>query len=73
MTGVQTCALPILMVERLILEKGQLSDSELTQEIKCRESFVKNLKESFSVIEHKYNVSMNDREILMIYHLAENI
>lgn len=62
-----------VMVERLILEKGQLSESDLTQEIKCRESFVKNLKESFSVIEHKYNVSMNDREILMIYHLAENI
>lgn len=62
-----------VMVERLILEKGQLSEEELTQEIKCRESFVKNIKESFSVIENKYNVSINDREILMIYYLAENV
>lgn len=40
-----------VMVERLILEKGQLSESNPTQSLKCRESFVKNLKESFSVLE----------------------
>lgn len=62
-----------VMVERLILEKGQLPEEELTQKIKCRQSFVKNIKESFSVIEYKYNVSINDREILMIYYLTENI
>lgn len=61
-----------VMVERLILEKGRLSDAELTHELKCRESFIKNLKESVSVIENKYNVSLNDKEILMIYYLIEN-
>lgn len=61
-----------VMVERLILEKGRLSEEDMTHDQKCRESFVKNLKESFSVIENKYNVSLNDREILMIYYLTEN-
>lgn len=61
-----------VMVERLILEKGRLSEEDLTHDLKCRESFVKNLKESFSVIQNKYNVSLNDREILMIYYLIEN-
>ena len=61
------------MVERLMLEKGQIPDNHLTQELKCRKSFVKNLKESFSVIESKYHVSINDIEIQMIYNLAEEI
>ena len=61
-----------VMVERLILEKGRLTEEDMTHDQKCRESFVKNLKESFSVIENKYNVSLNDREILMIYYLTEN-
>lgn len=61
-----------VMVERLVLEKGRLSEEDMTHDQKCRESFVKNLKESFSVIENKYNVSLNDREILMIYYLTEN-
>ena len=62
-----------VMVERLMLEKGQIPDNHLTQELKCRKSFVKNLKESFSVIESKYHVSINDIEIQMIYNLAEEI
>ena len=61
-----------VMVERLILEKGRLPQEDMTDDLKCRESFIKNLKESFSVIENKYNVSLNDREILMIYYLTEN-
>lgn len=61
-----------VMVERLILEKGKIAEEDVTHELKCRESFIKNLKESFSVIENKYNVSLNDREILMIYYLIEN-
>lgn len=61
-----------VMVERLILEKGRIAEEDVTHELKCRESFIKNLKESFSVIENKYNVSLNDREILMIYYLIEN-
>ncbi len=62
-----------VMVERLILEKGQLSESNPTQSLKCRESFIKNLKESFSVIEAQYNVSINHMEIHMIYSLIKNI
>lgn len=62
-----------VMVERLILEKGQLSESNPTQSLKCRESFVKNLKESFSVLEAQYNVSINDMEIHMIYSLIKNV
>ena len=61
-----------VMVERLILEKGRLPQEDMTDDLKCRESFIKNLKESFSVIENKYNVSLNEREILMIYYLTEN-
>lgn len=61
-----------VMVERLILEKGKIAEEDVTHELKCRGSFIKNLKESFSVIENKYNVSLNDREILMIYYLIEN-
>ena len=62
-----------VMVERLMLEKGLLPEDNSTQQIKCRESFVKNLKESFSVIEDKYRVSINDMEIQMIYNLVEEI
>lgn len=62
-----------VMVERLMLEKGLLPEDNATQQIKCRESFVKNLKESFSVIEDKYRVSINDMEIQMIYNLVEDI
>lgn len=61
-----------VMVERLILEKGRPPQEDMTDDLKCRESFIKNLKESFSVIENKYNVSLNEREILMIYYLTEN-
>ena len=61
-----------VMVERLILEKGRLPQEDMTDDLECRESFIKNLKESFSVIENKYNVSLNEREILMIYYLTEN-
>ena len=61
-----------LDIERLILEKGRLPQEDMTDDLKCRESFIKNLKESFSVIENKYNVSLNEREILMIYYLTEN-
>ena len=56
-----------------MLEKGLLPEDNATQQIKCRESFVKNLKESFSVIEDKYRVSINDMEIQMIYNLVEEI
>lgn len=62
-----------VMVERLMLEKGQLSEEESTQVFKCRESFQKNLKDSFSVIEDKYNVSINDLEVQMVYNLVEDI
>ena len=34
-------------VERLILEKGRLPQEDMTDDLKCRESFIKNLKESF--------------------------
>lgn len=62
-----------VMVERLILEKGSLPDDNSTQDLKCRESFMKNLKESFSVLEDQYNVSINNLEIQMIYNLIQNI
>lgn len=62
-----------VMVERLILEKGQLPDGNSTLSLKCRDSFIKNLKESFSVIETQYNVSINNLEIQMIYNLIQNI
>lgn len=62
-----------VMIERLILEKGLLPEEELTQIRECRESFIKNLKESFSVVEKKYNVSVNAREIQLIYDLTQNI
>jgi sigma-54 dependent transcriptional regulator of gfr operon len=54
-----------VMVERLILEKGRLPQEDMTDDLKCRESFIKNLKESFSVIENKYNVSLNERDDLL--------
>lgn len=62
-----------VMVERLMLEKGLLPEGETTQILKCRESFQKNLKDSFSVIEDKYHVSINDLEVQMIYNLVEEI
>lgn len=62
-----------VMVERLILEKGQFFHNSTTQSLKCRKNFVKNLKESFSGIEDTYNVSVNDVEIQMIYNLVEEI
>ena len=33
-----------VMVERLILEKGRLPQEDMTDDLKCRESFIKNLK-----------------------------
>lgn len=61
-----------IMVERLILEKGVAISSEDETFRKCHKDFVDKLKKSLSVIESKYNVSVNMREIRMIYDLIKS-
>ena len=58
-----------IMVERLILEKGRLPLEDGSQFAKCHSEFILNSKNSFSVIESKYNVSVNQKELKLIYEL----
>lgn len=58
-----------IMVERLILEKGRLPLEDESTFEKCQKDFIKNAKNSLSVIESKYNVSVNLRELKLIYNL----
>lgn len=61
-----------IMVERLILEKGADIPAEDETFLKCHLNFVEKLKKSFSVIQSKYNVSVNMREMKMIHNLIES-
>lgn len=58
-----------IMVERLILEKGRLPQGDESVFEKCHPDFIKSAKNSLSVIESKYNVSVNLRELKLIYEL----
>lgn len=58
-----------IMVERLILEKGRLTLEDESTFEKCHPGFIKNAKNSLSVIETKYNVSVNLKELKLIYEL----
>lgn len=61
-----------IMVERLILEKGAVVLTEDETFRKCHKDFIEKFKKSFSVIESKYNVSVNMREIRMIHDLIKS-
>lgn len=58
-----------IMVERLILEKGRLPLQDEPAFAKCHSKFIHNAKNGLSVIESKYNVSVNLKELKLIYEL----
>lgn len=61
-----------IMVERLITEKGKVSEDIGEEFLMCREDFADSVKKAFSVVEDKYNVHINGYEMQMIYNIIEN-
>nr|WP_300325290.1 sigma 54-interacting transcriptional regulator [uncultured Anaerostipes sp.] len=62
-----------IMIERLMLEKTPLAITDEGNFKKCHSKFISCVKKSLSVIEDKYNVSVNIREIKLIYNLLEHL
>lgn len=58
-----------LLIERLVIGDNVDNDNDYIEFSKCNEKFVKCVKNSFSVIEKQYNISINITEIYFIYEI----
>lgn len=61
-----------VMVERLMQEKGKVSKNSYEKFEMCHKKFCDIAKNSLSVMESHYHVSVNEREIKMIYDIIES-
>lgn len=58
-----------LLIERLVIGDNVDNDNDYIEFSKCNKKFVKCVKNSFSVIEKQYNISINITEIYFIYEI----
>lgn len=58
-----------LLIERLVIGDNVDNDNDYIEFSNCNEKFVKCVKNSFSVIEKQYNISINITEIYFIYEI----
>ncbi|MCI5623313.1 PRD domain-containing protein, partial [Anaerostipes sp.] len=61
-----------IMVERLIQERGNVSKNSFEEFAMCHSNFYEIAKRCLFVIEERYHVSVNTREIKLIYDMISS-